>query len=79
MRVLVIVNPGASRAETETQELSRWFAAHTAATFVRALISPRTGLQPSALKEQSISIHRHRYSCLHWASPLAAGYRRRNS
>ena len=36
MRVLVIVNPGASRAETETQELSRWFAAHTAATFVRA-------------------------------------------
>ena len=36
MRVLVIVNPGASRAETATQELSRWFSAHATATFVRA-------------------------------------------
>jgi YegS/Rv2252/BmrU family lipid kinase len=36
MRVLVIVNPGASRAATATQELSRWFSEHASATFVRA-------------------------------------------
>lgn len=36
MHVLVIVNPGASRAETATQELLRWFSAHATATFVRA-------------------------------------------
>ena len=36
MHVLVIVNPGASRAEIATEELSRWFSAHAAAIFVRA-------------------------------------------
>ena len=35
MRVLVIVNPGASRAETATEELSRWFSANATAIFVR--------------------------------------------
>jgi NAD kinase len=36
MRVLVIVNPGASRAESVAEELSRWFAARAIATFVSA-------------------------------------------
>ncbi len=36
MRVLVIVNPGASRAEAVTRDLSRWFSAHAASTFIRA-------------------------------------------
>ncbi len=36
MRVLVIVNPGASRAVAATQELSRWFSEHASATFIRA-------------------------------------------
>jgi len=36
MHVLVIVNPGASRAEIATEELSQWFSAHAAAIFVCA-------------------------------------------
>jgi diacylglycerol kinase (ATP) len=35
MRVLVIVNPGASRAETAIQALSQWFSAHATTIFVR--------------------------------------------
>jgi YegS/Rv2252/BmrU family lipid kinase len=35
MRVLVIVNPGASRAETAAEELSRWFSENASAIFVR--------------------------------------------
>jgi hypothetical protein len=31
----VIVNPGASRAENSTQELSRWFSAKPGAVFFR--------------------------------------------
>jgi hypothetical protein len=34
MRVLVIVNPGASRAETATRDLSRWFTTHATTTFI---------------------------------------------
>jgi diacylglycerol kinase (ATP) len=36
MRVLVIVNPEASRAGTATGDLSRWFSAHATATFISA-------------------------------------------
>ena len=36
MHVLVIVNPGASRAEIATEELSQWFSAHAATIFVCA-------------------------------------------
>ena len=34
MHVLVIVNPGASRAEAATRELSQWFSEHATSTFV---------------------------------------------
>ena len=34
MHVLVIVNPGASRAETAPRELSQWFSANATSTFV---------------------------------------------
>jgi len=34
MHVLVIVNPGASRAENATRELSQWFSEHATSTFV---------------------------------------------
>jgi len=34
MHVLVIANPGASRAETVTRELAQWFSEHATSTFV---------------------------------------------